>query len=620
MTPEDPREAATLAELRADSGVTALEEPPPVSVGAHHLLDAGERYETRRLLGRGGMGEVHLCLDRRIGRQIAMKRRHSASAGSFGSDRFFREICVQGQLEHPSVVPLYDLAVGADGDAYFTMKHVRGRTMKSILVALREGDPQATAEYPLRRLLGAFASVCLAAAFAHSRGVVHRDLKPENVMLGDYGEVYVLDWGVAKIAGESTHPSEAPISVPARDEETSEGSAVGTIGYMAPEQLRGDLESVDGRADVYSLGAIVFEILAGKPLHEGSRHDRIASTFAGADARVHVRAPDRDAPPELEAICVAATAKDPGDRSLTARAIHDAVDAYLSHDRNLELRRSIARDHARAASEAAVRALDAGTTGIEDRRRGVLEAGRALALDPMNEEAQTAMLRLLTEPPRELPDEVVHELDEAAARRREGGDRLSAWAMASGFLYLPLFLWMKIESYAALAVFYALILATIAISLVPPRKRPLLLISASVLASVTATVTVFGPFIGLPALAAVAVAVFNSYNHRGRAYVCVMACSSFAIPALAQWLGVLRPSFTLDGRAIHVTPWMVSFPPGATFAMLLLTSIGFVVMAAIVTARMHDHLTEAERRLAVQAWQLRQLVPRTADPGRAAAT
>jgi serine/threonine-protein kinase len=558
------------------------------------------------------MGEVLLCLDHRIGRHIAMKRRHSGASGSSGSDRFFREICVQGQLEHPSVVPLYDLATSAEGDAYFTMKHVRGRTLKSIVAAIGSGDTKAAEEYPLRRLLGAFASVCLAAAYAHSRGVVHRDLKPDNIMIGDFGEVYVLDWGVAKIASESTRPSDEGVRVPARDEDTSEGSAIGTIGYMAPEQLRGELDTVDERADVYSLGAILFEILAGKALHEGGREERMASTVAGADARVHLRVPDRDAPPELEAICVAATQRDPRDRNPTARAVHDAVEAYLSHDRNLELRRSIAIEHARVATAAVERALGTGKPAIEDRRLGVLEAGRALALDPMNDEARGAMMRLLTEPPREMPEEVRRELEASTARRRAAGDRLASWSIASGLLYLPVLLWMGIRSYVALAAFVGLILGTIAIGRIPSHKRSLLVMMGAIFATICASSSVAGPFIGIPCLAGIGVAIYNSYSDRFRPTVCAMACASFGVPALAQWFGLLRPMHSFDGQTIVTLPWMVSFPPGPSFLLLMMTSIGFIIMAATVTGRMYDNLSSAERQLAVQAWQLRQLVPRPA--------
>src|SRR5262249_46992441 len=148
------------------------------------------RYRGATLLGRGGMGEVRLCRDARIGRDVALKVMRGPSADP---DRFVREAPVQGQLEHPRVGPGDDGGRDPQGSFFFTMKRVRGQSLRQVLDAARAGG------VPQRRLVSAIASVCLAVDFAHHRGVVHRDLKPANVMLGDFGEVYVLDWGVAKV-------------------------------------------------------------------------------------------------------------------------------------------------------------------------------------------------------------------------------------------------------------------------------------------------------------------------------------------------------------------------------------------------------------------------------------
>ena len=163
-----------------------------------------ERYQIDREIGRGGMGVVQLIRDRRIGRSIARKLMRADHAGDpEARARFLREVQVQGQLEHPAIVPVYDLDEGGGGAPSFTMKTIRGRTLHEIIAALRTGEPDAARQYTRHKLLSAFGGVCLAIDYAHQRGVLHRDLKPSNLMLGDFGEVYVLDWGIAKITSNA---------------------------------------------------------------------------------------------------------------------------------------------------------------------------------------------------------------------------------------------------------------------------------------------------------------------------------------------------------------------------------------------------------------------------------
>ena len=260
----------------------------PVSAERAHLDERGARYEILEELGRGGMGEVHSAFDRRIGRLVAVKRCRRSGDAAVDVERFLREACVQGQLEHPTVVPLYDIEVAGDGEISFTMKRVRGRTLKAILSALQAGDREADERYPTHKLLADFATVCLGVAFAHSRGVLHRDLKPENVMLGEFGEVYVLDWGVAKIGNAKEGAAGDALLVPGTTQATVSGSLIGTPGYMAPEQCRGQIELVGPRSDVYALGAILFEISRSSPCSRSTEATPLSASrrpFAAATCR-----------------------------------------------------------------------------------------------------------------------------------------------------------------------------------------------------------------------------------------------------------------------------------------------------------------------------------------------
>jgi len=215
-----------------------------------------DRYRVLRRLGKGGMGEVMAVRDETIGREIALKRIRRNDPSERMVARFLREAAIQGQLEHPAIVPVHEIGRDSKGLPFFTMKKVAGTTLAKVLDGDRSG-------YSRQRLLRAFVEVCLAIEFAHKHGVIHRDLKPDNIVLGEFGEVYVLDWGVAKVIGEADIEPDTIGSGPGEptiDRTTIPGTPIGTPGYMAPEQAHGFLD-VDGRADVYSLGCVLFEIL-----------------------------------------------------------------------------------------------------------------------------------------------------------------------------------------------------------------------------------------------------------------------------------------------------------------------------------------------------------------------
>jgi serine/threonine protein kinase len=303
-----------------------------------------ERYAIEGELARGGMGAVLRARDGDLGREVAVKYLLDESNPT-KKTRFIEEAQINAQLEHPNIVPVYDLRIDPQGRPYLLMKLVKGRDLKSVLDQLREHPKQAAKEWSLGRLLNILVGVCNGLAFAHAQGVIHRDLKPANIMLGDFGEVYVMDWGLAKVLKETIPPS-APltedgtfaafkadrgetssryssrVSVSREDEAdlTQDGSIVGTPVYMPPEQATGRVQAIDERSDVYALGAILYEMLTLQPPldKEGGYLAILTRVAAGEILAPEQRAPQRaragNIPRELAAIAMKALAKDPGQR------------------------------------------------------------------------------------------------------------------------------------------------------------------------------------------------------------------------------------------------------------------------------------------------------------------
>ena len=294
-----------------------------------HIPETHERYSLTRLHARGGMGQVWLARDTDLGREVALKELRPEQARNPAVwSRFLEEAKITGQLEHPNIVPVHELVRTGEGrKPFYTMRFVKGRTLSEAIEAFHRCRAEGKFD-PLefRALLGAFLGVCNAVAYAHSRGVIHRDLKPQNVVLGDYGEVIVLDWGLAKLVErpEETLTPAVALAPDADRGETVEGQVLGTPAYMSPEQAEGRLDSVDRRTDIYGLGAILYEILAGQPPFDG---DGIAEVLR--KVATEPPAPPRSrcpaAPPPLEAICLKALAKRPEDRYATARDLADEV-------------------------------------------------------------------------------------------------------------------------------------------------------------------------------------------------------------------------------------------------------------------------------------------------------
>ncbi len=339
---------------------------------------ASTRYAREGEIGRGGMGAVFRVRDRRLDRALAMKvvldqARGDGSGATPAIDpralsRFLAEARITSQLDHPGIVPVHELGLDEQGRVYFTMKLVGGRTLAEVYRRRAQGDP----EWGTAKVLGLVQRVCEAVAFAHERGVIHRDLKPSNVMVGDFGEVYVMDWGLARRTDRergvepSVRESSADDALSTLVAETREGSQAGTPAYMSPEQAGGRIDEMGPRSDVYSIGAMLYELIAGHPPYcePGS-----ASTPAELLAHVLRRPPRRlesvDAPAELVAICEKAMARqmvaryrDVGELSRDLQSFLDGrvVRAYET-GAWAEARKWVRRNRALAASLAAAAIL-----------------------------------------------------------------------------------------------------------------------------------------------------------------------------------------------------------------------------------------------------------------------
>ena len=335
------------------------------SIAPFAAASAPDRYIPGEVIGAGGMGEVRGQTDRATGRSVAMKTMH-VSSDAVSLRRFSREARIQSQLEHPAIVPVYDIGQSGGGIPYFTMKHVRGESLAKVITQLRAGDEEAERRFTTRKLLTILSTVALTLEYVHQRGVIHRDLKPENIMLGPFGEVYVLDWGLAAIVEEHEKMSTASASTDVRRAlaaqssapvldtpgrfQTAAGLLLGTPGYIAPELLEPSAEATPC-SDVYALGAILFEVLTLERLHKGESIGQVlGSTMTLVEGSPRERMPDRAIAPELDALCRRATQQQPHKRLSSAGELTRAIEAYLDGDRDLARRRELAAEITRTAA------------------------------------------------------------------------------------------------------------------------------------------------------------------------------------------------------------------------------------------------------------------------------
>ncbi|HSA22682.1 MAG TPA: serine/threonine-protein kinase, partial [Myxococcota bacterium] len=354
-----PDEHRPTVDLLVPSSATSVDRPPgdgqasrpaPSLPGAtaEALADESDqriavqqagRYTVQKVHARGGQARILLAFDEHVGRDVAIKEFYldaadeegswpsssgasSRQLSSPGQLRFLREARVTAQLEHPNIVPVHELGRKEDGTLYYTMRFVRGQTLARKLKGCRRLRERM-------KLLGAFWDVAKAIAFAHSRGVIHRDLKPENIMVGEFGETVLLDWGVAKVHGKKDIRAreiarELQLLQESSPGRTAAGTAIGTPSYMSPEQARGQIDDIDERSDVWGLGAVLYELLTGRPPFKAETAMETIMQV-GEAALPPVRSLCPEAPPELAAVAEKALRRDKRERYQSALELSEEV-------------------------------------------------------------------------------------------------------------------------------------------------------------------------------------------------------------------------------------------------------------------------------------------------------
>ena len=289
--------------------------PPPAK--------SQDRYRFIRSIGFGGMKSVLLVHDADTNREVAMAMMPDfRERPESDLQRFVREAKLTASLEHPYIVPVHDIGTDKSGSPYFTMKYLRGMPLSTLINHLYQNDPQTCSEYPAARLLRLFVRICQAIEFAHAQGYCHLDLKPGNINVGEYGDTYILDWGLARAVDSSGNVISEPCAI----------ATAGTPGYMAPEQITSEAGTIGIKSDIYALGALLYTILALKsPAGNADKEQVFQQTLTGTFPRPSEVAPETaDIPESLEAVVLKAMAPNPADRYYSVRELRNDILAYTS--------------------------------------------------------------------------------------------------------------------------------------------------------------------------------------------------------------------------------------------------------------------------------------------------
>ena len=332
----------------------------------------GRRYELGEVLGKGANGVVHLAGDQRLGRKVALKlHAKGAELSDIELGRFAHEAQVTGQLPHPSVVPVHDLGILPDGRPFYAMKRIEGETLKDVYEALKRDVGDYSDTWTVPHLVQVLLRVAQATAFAHDRGVIHRDIKPANIMVGEYGEVLLLDWGVARVLGQAEEGRQ-PVATwrsEGLEDLTVVGTVAGTPAYMAPEQARGDIDLIGPATDVYSIGIVLYEYLTRRRPFRASNVrellDKVVSEPIVPPSRTRM---GQYVSPELEALLMRCIDKEPQARFADGRALASALEGFLEGSRRREEARRLTR-RAMGKSAAYAKAAEAAGRMEQDLRR-----------------------------------------------------------------------------------------------------------------------------------------------------------------------------------------------------------------------------------------------------------
>ncbi|MBK8251278.1 MAG: protein kinase [Polyangiaceae bacterium] len=628
VAPRDARQAA-LGQTVVQSEHAIDDES---TADAADVLPHSERLFLRRftpeeMIAVGGMGELRRHRDRILRRDVVTKSvREDQRALPTVRKRFLREARIQASLQHPCIVPVYDVGNVAKSNVYFTMAHIGGRTLQDVLASLRGGSEDTAKKFSRQRLLDAFCRVCLAIEYAHERGILHRDLKPENIMLGEYGEVYLLDWGVAKRVNDADEENSATeMSTEVNDDESTEdsgimtagGSALGTLEYMSPEQFLG-VKKTDKLSDVYSLGAILYEILSLAWFREAPSRMELSQLVRKETYEPLPRPDIADIAPGLNDVWRKATQSKPANRYQSARELNDAIITVLEKEREHERVRSAAMEHARAATME-IETQGSSPEEAEARRaRALRRLGQALAMDPsLGGALQKLVTNLLDHPSVDVP-EVEREVLAAEQKTAVRAFGLSvvtylAWlallgigAAALGVLSHTMF-WLMTGCVASLVFYNGWIWYKKRY-----ERKHMLAIMVLAFAAVALTSTFLGPLVLLPSLATATFATFAitmRSDSNARNWGMLFSVAVVLGPTMLQFAGIIPRSYVFDNGHLVMVPGLVRLPTHYTELLLLIIALVTVLVVNVHVRQVVQLLSKSERTALIQAHRLKHLLP-----------